>query len=207
MSFKTEQEQFWAGHFGDDYIGRNQVADIVAGNAALFSRVLERTRGVRSVIEFGANIGLNLIALKGLLPQAEFGGIEINDSAVARLGQLGYVEAFHQSILDFDPTRRYDFVLSKTVLIHIAPDWLPAVYDKLHASAGRYICLAEYYNPAPVEVSYRGHTGKLFKRDFAGDMLVRFPDLRLAGYGFCYRHDAVFPMDDITWFLLEKTAP
>lgn len=206
MSFKTEQEQFWAGHFGDDYIGRNQEADIVAGNAALFSRVLERTRGVGSVIEFGANIGLNLVALKGLLPQAEFAGIEINDSAVARLGQLGYVKAFHQSILDFEPTRRYDFVLSKTVLIHIAPDWLPAVYDKLHASAGRYICLAEYYNPAPVEVTYRGHTGKLFKRDFAGDMLARFPDLRLAGYGFCYRHDPVFPMDDITWFLLEKTA-
>lgn len=206
MSFKTEQEQFWAGRFGDDYIGRNQEADIVAGNVALFSRVLERTSGVASVIEFGANIGLNLVALKGLLPQAEFAGVEINDSAVARLSQLGFVQPFHQSILDFDSALTYDMVLSKTVLIHIAPDWLPTVYDKLHTAAGRYICLAEYYNPVPVEVSYRGHAGKLFKRDFAGEMLARFPGLKLAGYGFCYRNDPVFPMDDISWFLLEKTT-
>ena len=32
-------------------------------------------------------------------------------------------------------------------------------------------------------VEYRGHTGKLFKRDFAGEMIYRF-DLKLIDYGF-----------------------
>jgi len=55
-----------------------------------------------------------------------------------------------------------------------------------------------------MNLSYRGNENKLFKRDFAGEMLLRFPDLRLLKYGFRYRNDPVFPLDDITWFLLEK---
>ena len=58
-AFKTEQEKFWAGEFGDDYIGRNQGAQAHASNLAFFSRVLERTRPIVSALEFGANIGLN----------------------------------------------------------------------------------------------------------------------------------------------------
>ena len=30
MSFKTEQEKFWAGEFGDDYIGRNKSEEYLA---------------------------------------------------------------------------------------------------------------------------------------------------------------------------------
>jgi spore coat polysaccharide biosynthesis protein SpsF len=81
------------------------------------------------------------------------------------------------------------------------------VYDKLYASSARYICIAEYYSQDPVEITYRGHTAKLFKRDFAGDLLKRFPTLSLTGYGFVYQNDPMFPLDDITWFLLEKKLP
>lgn len=35
-------------------------------------------------------------------------------------------------------------------------------------------------------------------------MLDRFPDLTVADYGFVWRHDPVFPGDDLNWFLLEK---
>ncbi|NDB35890.1 MAG: pseudaminic acid biosynthesis-associated methylase, partial [Flavobacteriia bacterium] len=42
------------------------------------------------------------------------------------------------------------------------------------------------------------------KRDFAGELLDTFPDLRLVDYGFAYKRDTSFPQDDITWFLLEK---
>jgi spore coat polysaccharide biosynthesis protein SpsF len=203
-TYKTHQEEFWAGAFGTEYIARNEGAEIVAGNIALFSKVLERTSGVRSVIEFGTNTGLNLIALRTLLPKAEFAGIEINAAAAARVQQLNFVDVIHQSILDYQPRRTYEFVLTKAVLIHIDPDCLSAVYDRLYASSSRYICIAEYYNQSPVETTYRGHAGKLFKRDFAGEMLRRFPDISLLGYGFAYQHDPVFPIDDITWFLLEK---
>jgi len=74
----------------------------------------------------------------------------------------------------------------------------------MYRSSRRLILVAEYYNPTPVAVPYRGHTDRLFKRDFAGELLDRHPDLNLIDYGFAYRRDPVMPMDDATWFLLGK---
>ena len=74
----------------------------------------------------------------------------------------------------------------------------------MYRAASRYILVSEYYNPKPTEITYRQHKGKLFKRDFAGDMLDKFPDLNLIDYGFVYHRDPNFPQDDMTWFLMEK---
>ena len=153
------------------------------------------------------NVGMNLKALQLLYPEQQHYGIEINDQAAAQLGQVIAPEhVIHGSILDFKPKRVWDLVLIKTVLIHINPAELPLVYEALYRSAGQYILVAEYYNPSPVEVSYRGHSQRLFKRDFAGDLLAAYPDLRLVDYGFIYRHDPVMPQDDITWFLMRKSG-
>lgn len=204
--FKTEQEQFWAGDFGNEYTSRNQGLNWIASNISLFTKIFSRTDAVKSVIEFGANLGLNLLAIKRILPDAELSAIEINQKAVGELERIGDVKVYHKSILDFSPDYKHDIVLIKGVLIHIDPDSLPQVYDLLYQTSNRYICIAEYYNPSPVEMSYRGHTGKLFKRDFAGEMLDRFKDLNLVDYGFAYHRDKMFPQDDITWFLLEKNS-
>jgi pseudaminic acid biosynthesis-associated methylase len=202
--FHTEQEEFWAGEFGDDYARRNRGAHWIARNVAFCARVLQRTERLRSVIEFGANIGLNLQAIRLLLPEAKLTAVEINEKAVGELRKLPDVEVHHQSILDYTGKEQHDLVLIKGVLIHLNPESLPQVYDLLHRSSARYICLAEYYNPTPVEVPYRGHSHKLFKRDFAGEMMDRFKDLHLLDYGFVYRRDLHFPQDDLTWFLLRK---
>jgi pseudaminic acid biosynthesis-associated methylase len=93
----------------------------------------------------------------------------------------------------------------KGVLIHINPDMLESVYAKLYDSSNKYILIAEYYNPTPVSISYRGHNDRLFKRDFAGEMLDKYNDLRLTDYGFLYHRDNYFLQDDINWFLLEKS--
>lgn len=202
--YKTDQELFWAGEFGDEYLLRNRGADLVAGNLALFSKILSTVAPVRSLIEFGANIGLNLIALKQLLPGGDFSAIEINPKAAESLQQMGGVKVYHQSILDFVPDVKREFVFTKGVLIHINPEMLPKVYDLLYNTSSRYICLTEYYNQTPVSIRYRGHDNVLFKRDFAGEMLDRFPDLQLIDYGFVYRRDPNFAQDDATWFLMEK---
>lgn len=202
--YKTEQEKFWAGQFGNDYIDRNVESDWISTNISLFSKVLNRTNSVQSVLELGANIGLNLVAIKSLLSQANFSAVEINQKAITRLSELGWVEAYHQSVLDFQPTKKYDFVFVKGILIHLNQSILPDVYELLYKASDKYICIAEYYNPTPVEISYRGHSERLFKRDFAGEMLDKFSDLTLLDYGFAYHRDNNFPQDDITWFLLEK---
>ena len=206
-NFKTEQEAFWAGNFGDSYVDRNEGPQLIAQNLALFADVLRRAEEVHSVIELGANIGLNLQALRLLLPQASFAAVEINEKAVVELRRLSGVDVHHGSILEYVGNRRYDLVLVKGVLIHLDPHTLPGVYGLMHRISARYICVAEYYNPTPVAITYRGHEGRLFKRDFAGEMLENFADLRLRDYGFVYRRDPRFPQDDLTWFLLEKLQP
>lgn len=203
-SFKTEQEAFWAGDFGDAYIGRNDAPEILAANLALFAKLLGHMHPPGSVVEFGANIGMNLRALHQLLPQAALAGIEINARAAAALRDLGYVEVHEGSILEYRPAQQRDLAFIKGVLIHIAPEQLPTVYDALHAASRRYVCIVEYYNPTPVSIPYRGHVDRLFKRDFAGELMDRHPDLRLIAYGFNYHRDPTFAYGDETWFLMEK---
>ncbi|WP_445636149.1 Pseudaminic acid biosynthesis-associated methylase [Nostoc sp. DSM 114161] len=203
--FRTEQEYFWAGKFGDEYITRNQGNIFIANNISLFAKILSRTHSIHSLIEFGANIGINLQAIRQLLPQAEISAVEINQKAVEKLQSHHDYHVYHQSVFDFVPERQYELALIKGVLIHISSDMLAKVYELLYQVSNRYICIAEYYNPTPVEITYRGHQGKLFKRDFAGEMLDKFDDLHLLDYGFVYHRDNLFPQDDLTWFLLEKT--
>lgn len=200
----TEQEIFWGGRFGDEYVQRNQGADLLASNLVFFSRALRCAAPVASALELGANIGMNLRALRALLPAASLHAVEINASACEALRQLPGVDVTHASLLDHAPGRRFDLVLVKGVLIHLDPSMLAAAYDRIFAASGRYVLLAEYYNPSPLEVPYRGHANRLFKRDFAGELMARHASLALLDYGFLYRRDPKWPQDDITWFLLEK---
>lgn len=201
----SEQEQFWSGAFGDEYIERNRSEQLVAGNISLFAEALRDSRNISSVLELGANIGMNLRALRMLYPNALMRGVEINRQAADILrNEIGYENAIEASLLDGVHFGTADLVLVKGVLIHLPPDRLNEIYDLLFNSTNRLILICEYYNPTPMSLPYRGNENKLFKRDFAGEMLLRFPDLRLLKYGFRYRNDPVFPLDDITWFLLEK---
>ena len=204
--FKTEQETFWSGSFGDEYADRNRGLEAMAANLAYFSQILNRTQRIESIIEFGANIGLNMEALRELRPVAELSAIEINQKAIIELKKIKELKVYPQSILEFNADYQRDLVFTKGVLIHIDPNSLANVYDLMYQTSRRYICIGEYYNPTPVEVRYRGNQDKLFKRDFAGEMIDRFSDLRLIDYGFYYHRDTNFPQDDLTWFLLEKSV-
>lgn len=206
MSRKNEQERFWEGEFGDEYTDRNgsSTSERISSRIAMFSKVMRNTYGVCSALEFGANVGLNLRALRSLIPSIELSAVEINNEAVKSLYAMKEVNVYDMSILDYIPDYQRDFVFTKGVLIHISPYDLTEVYEKMYNSTKKYICIGEYYSPSPVELTYRGQTGKLFKRDFAGEMLDIYPDLQLIDYGFVYHRDNYFKQDDITWFLLEK---
>lgn len=207
MTYKTEQENFWAGEFGDEYIDRNYGEKLLSSNINFFCNALKATKNIENCIEFGANIGMNLRALKILFPNLEATAIEINKKAILNLSEIVPRTNIHEgSILDFDVNNTWDLVLIKGVLIHINPDELKRTYDKLVLSCKRYLLVAEYYNPTPVTISYRGHGDRLFKRDFAGEILQLHPEMNLIDYGFVYRGDPKFPQDDITWFLMEKNT-
>lgn len=202
--YKTEQERFWAQGFGDDYIARNEGEPLVTKNIVFWSSVLFRLPRIRSILELGCNIGLNLQALKRINPDFDLVGYEINQKAASRCAGLGIARVENKSILDpIVEDDGFDLTFTKGVLIHIDPDHLDAVYENLYTRSNRYIMVCEYYNPTPTMVPYRGHENRLFKRDFAGELIDRY-GVRLIDYGFVYHRDNNFPQDDFNWFLLEK---
>jgi pseudaminic acid biosynthesis-associated methylase len=201
---RNEQETFWAGEFGDQYIERNQGDKLLATNLHLFSTIFAKLAPINSMLEFGANIGMNIKAIQLLHPGIECSALEINAKATNELKKMRCAQVYEQALVDFKVDYPRDLVLTKGVLIHLSPAQLEQAYQILYAASQRYICIAEYYNPTPISIPYRNHQEKLFKRDFAGEMLDRFSQLSLVNYGFCYHRDLYFPQDDLTWFVLEK---
>lgn len=204
----TEQAEFWRGTFGDAYCDRNASGRLIHANQKLFQCALRDCGPVASVLEFGPNIGLNLLALREIFPNIECHGVEINSRAAAmcrsnvsgsRIVESSVIEAIDSGLVS-----PCDLVLFKGLLIHLNPAELPRVYVESARLARRFVMIAEYYNPVPVAIDYRGNSERLYKRDFAGEFLDLVKSFRLRDYGFVYHRDRDGALDDITWFLLER---
>lgn len=207
----NDQEKHWSGPGGDAYQARNAASKVgsILSNIELFSRALVQTytrygsrSDIDSIIEFGAGVGNNVAALNSLLPDAAICSVEINPEAAA---QIPYGASLVCSILDYPLDRQpYDLVLTKGLLIHIAPTDLPSAYARIHAASRKYVLLCEYYSPKPRMIPYHGQDDRLWARDFAGELLDAYPDMHLVDYGFVYHRDP-HPQDDLTWMLMEKS--
>ena len=198
----------WTGSFGDAYVERNVHAPWkLRPGVTAFQRMLPQ-RGVRSILEVGSNIGLNLRYLRALRPQAKLFAVEPNAKAFAQLTRnvrlklagAWQADAFELPLAD----RSVDLVFTCGVLIHIPPDDLGRATDELVRVARRYVLCMEYFSHAPVDVPYRGQAGLLFKRDFGAFYADRFPRLRCVAYGFLWQRELP-AFDNLTWWLFKKT--
>ncbi len=204
----TFQEDLWRGEFGDAYIERNAAdAARLAARTASWAEILKCLAGAppSSILEVGANIGLNLRALRRLTA-ATFFAVEPNERARGVLVEERVVDA--DKALDGISTRialpdaSVDLVFTSGVLIHIHPDQLLPSCREIHRVARRYVVCIEYFSDKPVEIPYRGKTEALFKRDFGGFYLDHFADLTLVDYGFFWSRTT--GLDNLTWWIFEK---
>jgi len=200
----NEQEKFWQGRFGDFYTKRHSKKSEILSNIKFFKNILKDQKSINSILELGCNIGLNLKALNHINNKYQLTGVDINKSAIAKLKKWCVAYTHNSDIKSLKIEKKFDLVFTKGVLIHINPKDIKKIYKKLYLYSKKYILLAEYYNPTPVSLAYRGYKKKLFKRDFAGDMLNMYKDLSLVKYGFYYHKDKQAPQDDVNWFLLKK---
>jgi pseudaminic acid biosynthesis-associated methylase len=208
MAAQPKPLEAWSGGFGDAYTARNVASrEAVAGRARVWGEVLSRMKGdlPRSVLEVGANIGLNLRALPSVLP-AELWGLEPNAAAREALVRDGVLpaervlEGFGHAIPLADGA--VDLAFTTGVLIHVDPTLLEQTVREIHRVSRKYVFCAEYFSPRPETVTYRGEEGLLFKNDFGGVYLDLFDDLELVDCGFFWRRTTV--MDDTTWWLFRK---
>ena len=198
----------WRGRFGDDYTARNVATpEYMQACVMMWTRILAAlsSDSPRSAVEIGCNIGINLHALRKI-SDMELYGIEPNDRArqlAVESGALPPAKALngHGAAIPLADGVA-DMAFTSGVLIHVDPKLLPAVADEMHRVSRKYIVLAEYFSVEPEERAYRGHSGLLFKRDFGGFFLDRFPDLTLVDYGFFWRRAT--GLDNLTWWALHK---
>ena len=211
----NDQEKFWSGEFGNQYTERCTGEQLIKSNEELFRRALrcsgwfdnysgyiKDSYSGKTVIEFGANRGLNIYALSRLgFKTDNMSAVEINDSACNFLNEIPGLIVYNQSIYDECHWAKHDLVISRGVLIHQAPDWLPEAYEVLYNASNKYILLAEYYSPERREIVYRGEHNKLWAFDFIKPMLDK--GCKMLDYGFISKYDK-YPQDDITWALFSK---
>lgn len=193
-----EQVAFWRGEFGDEYTARNALPDIAA-RKLLWAEILECFGSVpRSYLEIGAGGGGNLQALR-LLHQGPLLAVEPNEAARRVLG-AGGVHAVDGTAAS--PGLTADLAFTSGVLIHVHPHDLGAACDGIYAAAERYIVSIEYFSERPEEIDYRGHAGKLWKRDFGSFWLDRYPELEPLGCGFAWRRTT--GLDNLTYWAFQK---
>lgn len=206
---KTKQLEFWKGDFGNAYVDRCRLSsnEVIARGEQL-DRVLVSS-GVKrtvSVLEVGANIGLNLKGLRTCGWFGHFYAVEPNGKAydcLRRDKEIDVSRAFNTDgfVLPLEDGS-IDLVFTCGVLIHVHPEDLLKICSEIYRVSRRYVFCMEYFSPEPVERTYRGHRGVLFKRDFGGFYLDHWPDLSLLGYGFLWKR--ITPFDNVTWWLFEK---
>jgi pseudaminic acid biosynthesis-associated methylase len=206
MVFNTEQEEFWAKKYAEDYINKNSDFDHELG-AKSWAKMLEKTNGnINRYLECGCNIGKNIEQLSRAMPDARASIIEISKPAfdfVTHKYDLEY--AFNGAIIDADAQNEYfDLVFTMGVLIHIHPDHLIEHMRKMYGWSRKYILIGEYFNRTPTMIEYQGEKDKLFKSDFGKTFIDNF-DVTLLDYGFWwgYIYDKA-GLADITWWLFEK---
>lgn len=212
MSGPTSALASWKGAFGDEYISRNTATTQAMSDAVgAFSRILaELPEGEepQSILEVGANVGINL---KGLseLQERDFAlsAVEPNPRAAKTLHRdteidlSGVVRADGAKL----PFREgsFDLVFTKGVLIHVPPPMLDLVMSEVHRVSRRWVLCIEYFSHKPEEVEYRGHSGLLWKRDFGRSYLETCPGLVPHAYGFLW--DVEYPtFDNSNWWMFRK---
>lgn len=185
----NEQQQFWAGEFGNDYVKRNQVnwrARIPFWDDIIYQA------GARSVHEVGTNCGWNLSAIKRVDSEIVLTGNDINPNAIRQAQSAGLVVYGNA-----DAIVPAELVFTAGVLIHVAPADLESLMRRIVDASYRYVLAVEYASEQEEEIEYRGHACKLWRRPFG--KLYQHMGLKMV-----HVQERAPGFDNCTAWLLEK---
>ena len=204
----------WEGQLGKSYTTRNvpTIASLEA-RKGLWRDILAAMNPwlgrPMSILEVGANVGQNLMALRSILPGPVLHGGEPNPKARELLQEAGFDATLGVAQdLPFAPSS-LDLVFSSGVLIHI-PDFpgdghmgtpLYKACKEIVRVSKRWVVAIEYFSAEPREVTYRGRDGLLWSRDFGQYYIDKF-NLEPIACGFAWK--ALTGLDDLTWWVLRK---
>lgn len=198
--------ELWAGDFGNDYTKRHSLGANPHVREWLWEQLLPPN--CESVLEVGANAGLNLeaIARSPRHCTATLYACEPNDLARAELLSLNltsssFITADYADKLSF-PDHVAEVAITCGVLIHIPTDKLLASMREIHRCSARTIICAEYFAPSEEMIPYRGHNNALWRRDYGSLWLDNFPDLHCVQCLFAWKR--ITGLDNLTIWVLQR---
>src|SRR5689334_5445030 len=162
----TAQEEFWKGSFGDAYSSRARPS--WKKRVPFFLDMLSLAKGPRSILEVGTNIGTNLKCIRAIDPSISAWGCDINQAALQEAADAGLSIA-DCSVFDLDKkwkTGGFDLVFTCGMLIHVSGNDLERAMRCIIAASKKYVLAVEYADEKEVEVKYRGHSERLWRRPF-----------------------------------------
>lgn len=190
----------WTGSFGDAYTVRNDRSTLDA-RRAMWKLMLPRD--AMSILEVGANKGLNLEAIE-YLTAAELYACEPNDMARAELSSLlpeTHIRSDFADKLGW-PDKHFDLVFTSGVLIHVSPDKIEASLREINRVASKHIIIGEYFAPSEEMIPYRGHDHAMWRRDYGSMLMDLCPDVHPIGTLFAWRRTT--GLDNLTFWIFEK---
>lgn len=190
-TIRTLQESFWTSDFGKKYTERNTTQtryeweQFYRSNWGVTRQAMNEEfvgslpRSTR-VLEVGCNSGNQLVELQNE-GFTDLYGVEVQSDAVEMAkSRTKNINLVCGSGFDLPyKSGFFDLVCTNGVLIHVAPCDLPKFFAEMYRVSKRYIWGFEYYADDVTNINYRGHTGFLWKANYAQLMMKQFPDLKI----------------------------
>jgi pseudaminic acid biosynthesis-associated methylase len=210
----SRELDLWRGEFGDEYTDRNELTEeLLEQRKIMWSGILGapaqevRKEAINSnvkVLEVGANVGVNLVAINKVMNRSHtLFGLEPNDKAKKKLiYNAPFVNLVSGEAADINATTgQFDLVFTSGVLIHMNDEYLKKAMDEIYRVSSRWIAAIEYFSAEPRSISYRGVDDFIYLREYGSLWLNNYP-LRCLGYAFMWKR--VTKLDNLTWWLFEK---
>ena len=202
----------WAGDFGTEY---HQVRNAsnwqsIKNRSRLFGDIFQVMENhsktfPTSVIEVGGGCGDNLRAIDMIYERSrqpiKLMSCDPNEAARKAMADIATVLPGDLSALPYNDDAA-DLVFTSGVLIHVPPADLDRALSEIYRVSKRWILSIEYFNHVPEEISYRGQSGMLWRRDWGEAWLEKYPSIKPLGYGFSWKR--MTGLDNLTWTLLAK---
>ena len=186
----NEQEKFWKGNFGNNYISRNKFRSQKEFDNFYIRRYGETKKNInlkflkginknKPILEVGCNIGNQLKIFEDIGFKKLF-GIDINIKNLKKGKKNINLNIIESSGFDIPFKDNYfNLVFTNNVLIHIHPKNLDKIFDEIYRVSNKYIFGFEYFNNKLIEIKYRNYKNKLWKGDYANILLKKYKNLRL----------------------------
>ncbi len=155
----NEQQQFWNGKEGDEYPSRNASFHNIeysdGTRLSVFKSFFQDLPRDISILELGCGPG-NIIRTLKQMGFTNLTGIDINAKAIGMVErEFPEFTFIHSAIEDLPPVKKYDLVFTSGVLIHIHPNNVSRIINKMKTLARKWIFGFEYYSEITMHITYR----------------------------------------------------